>query len=468
MNGLMRKNIKAVLILLFLFLLPCATTGQSPFYTEGKVIDRGDYSFIGPPGDGWLAAFKGGITLFYKDTGGSMNPLIQIVSARNDFDEKKGRYLSEEEVGLDPINRYEEGNMKNAKEANCVTYDMKKGTTVIGGKKLYFTSSIATGCTVGSASREKGLYIFIPADFSERHNYYIFFFTQFGDKGTPIEWVDLKLITPVIDSLKIKPQIEAKPNDAQSYFNRGKANIAKGQYDQAISDYTKAIELNPNSAEAYRLRGDAYLFFKGQLDLAISDYNKVLEIRPKDSGTYLNLGVAYGNKGQYDLAISDFNKALEINPSYAEAYDNRGSAYVAKGQYDQAISDFNKVLEINPRNPGAYTNRGTAYMNKGQYDQAISDHTKALEINPKFAGAYYNRGNAYMKKGQYDQAISDFNKVLEINPRDAQAYSRRGRCYYFKKEYDKSWEDVKKAQELGYKIPPEFLDDLRKASGREK
>jgi len=51
----------------------------------------------------------------------------------------------------------------------------------------------------------------------------------------------------------------------------------------------------------------------------------------------------------------------------------------------------------------------------------------------------------------------------------ALAYYNRGRTYYFKKdkEYDKSWNDIKKAQDLGYKVPPEFLDDLRKASGRQ-
>ena len=44
----------------------------------------------------------------------------------------------------------------------------------------------------------------------------------------------------------------------------------------------------------------------------------------------------------------------------------------------------------------------------------------------------------------------------------------RGLAYYFKKEYDKSWDDIKKAQELGHQVPPKFLDNLRKASGREK
>jgi tetratricopeptide (TPR) repeat protein len=73
----------------------------------------------------------------------------------------------------------------------------------------------------------------------------------------------------------------------------------------------------------------------------------------------------------------------------------------------------------------------------------------------------------YEKKGQYDQAISDYNKALEIDPTDARVYCERGWTYYLKKEYDKSWKDINKAQELGYQIPPKYLDDLRKASGRQ-
>jgi tetratricopeptide (TPR) repeat protein len=95
------------------------------------------------------------------------------------------------------------------------------------------------------------------------------------------------------------------------------------------------------------------------------------------------------------------------------------------------------------------------------------DYNKALEIDPKYVLSYGNRGLAYETKGQYDQAISDYNKTLEIEPRGAEAYYRRGYVYYLQKEYNKSWEDVKKAQALGYKIPPEFLNDLRKASGRQ-
>jgi tetratricopeptide (TPR) repeat protein len=81
--------------------------------------------------------------------------------------------------------------------------------------------------------------------------------------------------------------------------------------------------------------------------------------------------------------------------------------------------------------------------------------------------AYNNRGIGYGKKGQHDNAIFNFNKAIEIDPKYANAYNNRGRAYYFKKEYDKSWQDVKKAQNLGYQIPPKFLEDLRNASGRQ-
>jgi tetratricopeptide (TPR) repeat protein len=147
----------------------------------------------------------------------------------------------------------------------------------------------------------------------------------------------------------------------------------------------------------------------------------------------------------------------------AEDYFTLGTEHLQQGKYDQAIPVFNKALALNPGYAEAYLNRGIAYRNKGQHDQAVSDYGKALQIDPRDARAYCNRGNALVEKGQYDNAISDYNKALEINPENAQVFYNRGLAYYFK-----FWEDIKKAEALGYKIPPAFLEDLHKASGRKK
>jgi len=221
------------------------------------------------------------------------------------------------------------------------------------------------------------------------------------------------------------------------FIQQGWEQAEKGNYEEAIRYFTKAIDLNPLDAESYYSRGTAY-FHKGQNNEAILDYTKALEINPGDAKVYYNRGIACYKKDQYDQAISDFSKALEMNPNNAEAYYNRGATRYKKGQHDQAISDFKKAFEIDPNNP--------------RYLVTYIDH----EI------AYFE------DKGQYDQAISNYTKALEINPNDAEAYYSRGIVYYNKKEYEKSWEDVNMAQALGYTVPPEFLDDLRKTPGMKK
>ena len=115
-----------------------------------------------------------------------------------------------------------------------------------------------------------------------------------------------------------------------------------------------------------------------------------------------------------------------------------------------------------------YYKVGSAYLQKREFDRAILLLNKSLETNPRYAEAYETRGVVYSRREQYDQAIADFNKALEIDPSFAEAHFSRGRAYYFQKEYDKSWEDIKRAQDLDYKIPAEFLDDLRKASGKNR
>ena len=99
-------------------------------------------------------------------------------------------------------------------------------------------------------------------------------------------------------------------------------------------------------------------------------------------------------------------------------------------------------------------------------DFNVMPATEEEEKKSKGSWFYCRMGAAYLQKREFEQAVLLLNKSLEINPKYAEAYMSRGKGYYFRGEYDKSWEDVKKAQDLGYKIPAEFLDDLRRASDR--
>ena len=211
---------------------------------------------------------------------------------------------------------------------------------------------------------------------------------------------------------------------------------------------------------------------KGQYDQAISHYTRALKINPRYAAAYLNRGVAYGKKGQYDQTITDYTMALKIDPRYAEAYSNRGVAYGRKGQYDQGIIDYNRGLEINPRLAGVYNNRAVAFYFKKAYDQAWKDIRKAqslgYKVDPGFsktfvrlrggkneltsakkgkgtamrkfafilvliaallasgqswaaevgtAQYYLEQGNKeHFKGGNLDQAIAEYTRALEIDP----------------------------------------------------
>ena len=188
--------------------------------------------------------------------------------------------------------------------------------------------------------------------------------------------------------------------------NRGAAHGAKGEYDRAIADFDKAIEINPKYARAYFGRGGTYAK-KGGLDEAIANFDKAIEIDPKFAPAYFGRGTAYGTKGDLDRAIADYDKAIQINPKYAGAYNSRGDAYGTKGDLDRAIADYSKAIELDPKDAWAYPNRGNTYAKKGEYDRAIADYSKAIELHPKDAWAYPNRGNTYAKEPAARPLVND-------------------------------------------------------------
>lgn len=106
---------------------------------------------------------------------------------------------------------------------------------------------------------------------------------------------------------------------AGAYHNRGLAYLSKGDYDRAIADLDKAIQLGPGGADAYNNRGCAR-GNKRDYDLAIADFDKAIQLKPDLARAYFNRGYTNGLKVDHDLAIADFDNAIQLKPDCAEAY----------------------------------------------------------------------------------------------------------------------------------------------------
>ena len=141
--------------------------------------------------------------------------------------------------------------------------------------------------------------------------------------------------------LSVPEKVNAESSDF--YFDRAYEKGELGDHYGAISDYTKAIEINPKLAEAYYNRAIAKDDLKDYYG-AIADYTKAIEINPRYASSYYNRGqIRQDNLGDNYGAISDYNKAIEIRPKHANSFRNRGIAKELIGDMKGACADWREA-----------------------------------------------------------------------------------------------------------------------------
>ena len=117
-----------------------------------------------------------------------------------------------------------------------------------------------------------------------------------------------------------------------------------------LASCAPAVTEEEMAAVEHNERGIA-LALAGLYEQAVTEFNKAIELDPEYAMAYNNRGNAYWNKGNFDGAIADYDKAIELDPECAEAYGNRGFVYYLEGELTKAISDLEKCIELS-NDPG--------------------------------------------------------------------------------------------------------------------
>ena len=160
---------------------------------------------------------------------------------------------------------------------------------------------------------------------------------------------------------------------------------------------------------------------------ALADYNRAIELDPEDGLTIADRGETYRLMERYEESLADFNCALELKPDYAWAISSRGQTYQSLKRYEEALVDFNRAIELDPELDWATVSRGKTYRQMERYEESLADFHRAVELDPKNDWYYYERGLVYTLLDRAELAQADFKAAIDLakpqyedNPQDWQ------------------------------------------------
>jgi len=240
--------------------------------------------------------------------------------------------------------------------------------------------------------------------------------------------------------------IARNPNSFMAHNNLGAIFLGRGQVDEAIARFQRALEIFPTHVNAHGNLGHALLQLN-RVDDALAHFHRALEIEP-GAKAHSDLGFGLLQKGRVDEAIAHCRKALEIQPGFAEAHNNLGWALLQNGQPDDALAHFQCAAKILPASADTFYNLGTALLHQGRADEAIAQFQKAIELRPDFAKGYNNVGSALFQKGQPDEAISYFQTALKLQPDLADARSNLANSLFQKGRVNEAVAQLQQIAEL--------------------
>jgi len=240
---------------------------------------------------------------------------------------------------------------------------------------------------------------------------------------------------------------EQEPQTVAAWIDRGQRKAVRGELDDAIHAYTKALELEPQSTLALLYRGEVRRK-KGDLAGAMADDQRVIALDPRNAAAYLQRALIYADSGNVPPALEDFARAIALDPNRGDAYNNRANVLLKTGDVAGALADYDRAIALDPRNPALYSNRGNVKKLQGDRAGALVDLDRAIELDPRNAASITNRGNFHFNGGAFDLARADFERAIALDPKAWQPRGALGWALAQLNQLEAGIASMKKAIEL--------------------
>ncbi|MEQ8974053.1 MAG: tetratricopeptide repeat protein [Coleofasciculus sp. C1-SOL-03] len=235
-------------------------------------------------------------------------------------------------------------------------------------------------------------------------------------------------------------------NAIQSY-NRGETLLELRRYENALSAYNRAVELQPDYAEAWQGQGDALLGL-GKPEAALDAYDQAIQIQRQYPEAWKGRGEALAALQRYEAAIRAFDQVTELQPEDVDTWERRGMVQMKLQRYSAAIASYDQALEIQSNYASAWYQRGWALHNLQQYKEAIKSYDKAVEHQPDFAESWYQRGNAFVNLNKHRDAVDSYQKAVQFQPDFYRAWYSQGSILNTLNQYEEALVAFEQAVQL--------------------
>ena len=184
--------------------------------------------------------------------------------------------------------------------------------------------------------------------------------------------------------------------DLELINNEGLDLLEAGKYEEALSLFNKAVELD-SSTSLFRYNRAVALTYLERYKEAVIDYLMVIKELPDEPEYHFQIANAYEKLNQVQLALESYSRAISLEKSEYLYFLKRGTLLLKINKFNDAIPDFNETIKINPYNSNAFHNRGISLFKIGQFQNACEDWCKAKQLGNGYSESHLNSNCAKIK-----------------------------------------------------------------------
>lgn len=194
---------------------------------------------------------------------------------------------------------------------------------------------------------------------------------------------------------------------------------------------------------------------QGRLEEALADWNRIVELEPEHATSYTERGVVLQLLQRYEEAVADFDHALSLAPESSTTIAQRGHTFHLQGLQEEALVELDRAVGISPDEDWTYVLRAWVHEDQGNENAALADYGRAIKLNPDDGIPYTFRGAIHYEAGRLEEALIDLDRAVALMPDFETALERHNDTLFDLRRFDLLVPDVERL--IGIGLDEEWL-----------